>query len=813
MKLFLKKYGAYLVAAVLFIAASIIYCFPAMEGKVLSNPDNVNARCAAAEEYNYTQETGKVSWWCDSMFSGMPSYQVKGGQYKADRMLAPLKSLLQKGHSHPVWALILYFFCFFLLFLSLDIDKWLSIVGSFALTFSSYFLVILTMGHNTKTSAIALMCAVLAGFFFLLRGKYGVGIFVTLVASAVGITTHPQMTYYLFLLMGLLWLVELPRRIKEKKMKGFLVGTAVFVGCVGVGFLANSSSVFANAEYVKETVRGGDETPNVEYITSFSYGPLESFSLLIPGVTGGSSGMDVGTNSHYYKAWMQKGKNGKYAREMASSAPLYWGGQPFTGGNVYVGAIVCFLFLLGILLVRGPMKWGLALATVLSLLLALGSHVMPLTKFFVMYFPLYSKFRAVSSILVVAQVAMPLLGFLGLQAVLDGKVPQKKALQSLYIAAGITAGICLLFAIIGPSVFSFKASADASRTYLDDGLYQALLADRKALLIRDSLRSAGFILAAAALLFFYLRNKKGTLKKAWVVAAMGLLVVWDLWSVDRRYLNESNFVTRKEDAKEFEMMAWEKELKKDTSLYRVFNISTGLSPFSEARTSLYNKSVGGYSAVKLRRYQELIDQHLKAKDLPVLGMLNTKYVIVSGKDGEPMATEFPFALGNAWFVDKVILAKNDQVESDALMRIDLSNTAVVGKEFEEFIRPNSLVTDPKRSVSLVSHAPDFREYKCKSSVPATLVFSEVWYPHGWKAYIDGEPAPLFRANYILRAINVPRGTHTIRMVFDPDSVKKGNALAIPFVVLMYLALAAVVALPLVRRLSSSKRGRQDEADA
>jgi hypothetical protein len=523
--------------------------------------------------------------------------------------------------------------------------------------------------------------------------------------------------------------------------------------------------------------------------------------------------MDVGTNSHYYKAWMQKGKNGKYAREMASSAPLYWGGQPFTGGNVYVGAIVCFLFLLGILLVRGPMKWGLALATVLSLLLALGSHVMPLTKFFVMYFPLYSKFRAVSSILVVAQVAMPLLGFLGLQAVLDGKVPQKKALQSLYIAAGITAGICLLFAIIGPSVFSFKASADASRTYLDDGLYQALLADRKALLIRDSLRSAGFILAAAALLFFYLRNKKGTLKKAWVVAAMGLLVVWDLWSVDRRYLNESNFVTRKEDAKEFEMMAWEKELKKDTSLYRVFNISTGLSPFSEARTSLYNKSVGGYSAVKLRRYQELIDQHLKAKDLPVLGMLNTKYVIVSGKDGEPMATEFPFALGNAWFVDKVILAKNDQVESDALMRIDLSNTAVVGKEFEEFIRPNSLVTDPKRSVSLVSHAPDFREYKCKSSVPATLVFSEVWYPHGWKAYIDGEPAPLFRANYILRAINVPRGTHTIRMVFDPDSVKKGNALAIPFVVLMYLALAAVVALPLVRRLSSSKRGRQDEADA
>ena len=813
MKFFFEKYGAYLVAAVLFIAASIIYCFPAMEGKVLNNPDNIYARCAAAEEYNYTQDTGQVSWWCDSMYSGMPSYQVKGGQYKADRMLAPLKSLLQKGHNHPVWALILYFFSFFLLFLSLDIDKWLSIIGSFALTLSSYFLVILSMGHNTKTSAIALMCAVMAGFFFLLRGKYGVGVFVTLVASAVGITTHPQMTYYVFLLMGLLWLVELPRRIKEKKTKGFLIGTAVFVGCVGVGFLANSSNVFANAEYVKETVRGGNETPNMDFVTNFSYGPLESFSLLIPGVTGGGSNVDAGTNSHYYKAWKQKTKSTKLAREMTSLAPLYWGDQPFTGGNVYVGAIVCFFFLLGLILVQGPMKWGLALATLLSLLLALGSHFMPLTKLFVMYFPLYSKFRAVSSILLVAQIAMPLLGFLGLQTVLDGKVSQKKALQGLYIASGISAGICLLFAIIGPSVFSFKAATDASLPFLEDELYDALLADRRALLIRDSLRSAGFILAAAALLFFYLRDKKGKMKKAWVIAAMGLLVVWDLWAVDRRYLNEHHFVTKKQDAKEFEMTAWEKELKKDPGLFRVLNLSSNNSPFLEARTSLYYKSVGGYSAAKLRRYQDLIDRYLGVRYLPVLGMLNTKYIIKPGEDGEPMITESSFALGNAWFVDKIILVDNDQEECESLTNINLRNTAVVGKEFKKNIRQNLVVPDSLRSVELVSHAPNFREYHCNSAVPATLVFSEIWYPYGWKAYIDGEPAPLFRANYVLRAINVPKGAHTIRMIFDPDSVKKGNALAIPFVVLMYLALAAVVAMPVILRLSSSKRGRQGGADA
>ena len=812
MKTILKKYGVYLVAAVLFVMASVLYCFPATQGKVLSSPDNIHARCAAAEESYFTQQTGQVSWWCDSMFGGMPSYQIKGGQYKADHMLAPLRSLLQRGHYSPVWALIMYFCCFFLLFLSLDIDKWLSIVGSFALTFSSYFLIIIVAGHNTKTSAIALMCAVLAGFFFLMRGKYGIGVFVTLLASAVGITTHPQMTYYVFLLIGLLWLVELPRRIKEKKVKGFLIATAVFAGCAGVGVLANSSNVFANSEYVKETVRGGgDKAPNMDFITDFSYGPLESFSLLIPGVTGGSSQMDMGTDSHYYKALKKDKVLSKKAKELASMAPLYWGGQPFTDGNVYVGAVVCFLFLLGLLLVRGPVKWGLAVATLLSILLALGGNIMPLTKFFIQYVPLYSKFRALSSILVVTQIAMPLLGFLAVGAILKGEIPQQKALRGVYIAAGISAGLCLLFAILGPFVFSFKSPVDASIKYLDEALYSALQADRKALLVRDSLRSAGFIVAAAALLVFYLRGKKIKFKKAWVVAALGTLVVLDMWPVDRRYFSEKHFVTRKHDTKQFEMTEWEKELQKDTTFFRVLNLSYSRTPFSEARTSLYYKSIGGYSAAKLRRFQDIIDQHLR--DMPVFGMLNTKYLITRDEGDGSQIVEYPYALGNAWFVDRIVVAQNDQEESEALMKIDLSNTAVVGKEFAGFIRPASGDRDLLRSVRLVSHAPNAREYYCSTAVPATVVFSEIWYPHGWKAFIDGEPAQLFRANYLLRALNVPKGNHTIRMIFDPESIKKGDALAVPAVILIYLALAAVVIVSLIRRLSSSRRNRQSEAGA
>lgn len=815
MKAFFKKYGVYLAAAVLFVLASIIYCFPALEGKVLHSGDNINANCAAAEESYFTQQTGEVSWWCDSMFSGMPSYQIKGGQYKADHMLSPLRSLLHRGHYNPIWALILYFCCFFLLFLSLDIDKWLSIAGSFALTLSSYFIIIIATGHNTKTSAIALMCAVLAGFFFLLRGKYGIGIFVTLVASAVGITTHPQMTYYVFMLIGLLWLVELPGRIREKKMKGFLVATAVFAGCVGTGLLANSSSIFANSEYVKETVRGGsgEEASDVKFVTSFSYSPLESFSLLIPGVMGGSSQAELSEDSHMFKTARKNTGNAKLARDLSSSVPLYWGGQPFTAGNVYVGAIVCFLFLLGLLLVRGPLKWGLGLATLFSLLLALGSHVMPLTKLFMLYFPLYSKFRAVSTILLVAQIAMPLLGFLGLQAVLDGSIPKKKALRSIYIAAGVTAGICLLFALIGPSVFSFKAPADSSLSYMDDSLYAALIADRKALLVRDSLRSAAFILAAAFLLFFFLWDKKGRLKRAWVMAAVGALVVLDLWLVDRRFLSDSNFVTPKENSKGYTMKDWEKTLQNVPGFFRVFNNSSGENPFSEARTSLYLKSVGGYNAAKLKRYQDIIDQHLRVRHMPVYGMLNTKYIIQKGKDGKEEILEYPYALGNAWFVDQYVITKNDQEESDALTFVDLSNTAVVSEEFRGLLPEFKVTPDPERTVRLTSHAPNSREYDYTNSAPGTLVFSEIWYPHGWKAFIDGKPAQLFRANYVLRALNVPAGHHTVRMIFDPDSVKKGNALAVPFVVLVYLALAAVVIIEVVRRLLAAKRNRRGGADA
>ena len=463
---FLKQYGACLAAILLFISASLIYCYPALQGKVLSSEDKVNARCAARETYQYHKETGRVTWWCDSMFSGMPTYHIKGGQFKADRWLTPLTGILHKGQRNPIWAFLLYFFCFFLLARSLDLERWLSIIGAFALTLSSYFVVIIAAGHGTKTSAIALMSAVLAGFFLLFRKKYAAGVLVTLVFSAAGITVHPQMSYYILLLAGVLWLSFIPRSIKERRMKDFLVASGLFAACVAVGLMANASSVFVNAEYTGESVRGSqhelagtgkaDPTGSGEsFITGFSYGRLESLSLLIPGVTGGISSMDVGVDSKYHKTLVAHRMDAKAARNASAHAPMYWGDQPLCEGDVYVGAVICFLFLLGVLAVRGGLKWGLLIATLFSIALALGRNFMPLTRLFLDHFPFYDKFRSVSSILVVAEIAMPLLGLLAVQGILSGEVTKDKAKRSILISAGITVGICLLSALLGPALFSF----------------------------------------------------------------------------------------------------------------------------------------------------------------------------------------------------------------------------------------------------------------------------------------------------------------------------------------------------------------------
>ena len=811
---FLKKYGADLAALVLFIVLAFVYCKPVLSGKVLQSGDDVNAVSAVQESVRYTQQTGDHTWWTESMFSGMPNYQIGGGQYRSDVLLKPFKDFLHRGPAHPAWILIFYFLSFFGLMRSFGVNRWLSIVGAIAVALSSYFIVIIAAGHGGKTIAISYITLVAAGFYLIFRKKYGLGAILVMLFTAMGFSIHPQMAYYLFMMIGLFFLAELWIHIREKRWKDLGIAVAVFAVSLAIGLGTGSSNIFANREYARETMRGGhsdlveaaeSETSaskglDLDYATQWSYGIDETFSLLIPGFKGGASNAPVGEKSNTWQALKKMGVPTASARSFCANVPLYWGEQPFTAGNVYAGAIVCFLFLLGCLLVKGPYKWALLASTLFSVALAWGHNFMGLTEFFFNHFPLYNKFRAVSSILIVAEIAMPLLGFLAVKALMDGDITQEEARKKLYIAGGVTAGLCLLFALLGRSLFPFTSPNDAAfESQIPEALYSAIVTDRAALFTRDSWRSFFFIAAAFAVLWFFVAKK---LKPAWMIAALGILVLADLWPVDKRYFNDSYFQTPKNTQAAYAMQPYEEQLLQDPDPhFRVMNLTT--NTFNDARTSYYLKSVGGYSAAKLRRYQDLIDEHLSQLDLPVIGMLNAKYLIVP-EDGQASIQRNPMALGNAWFVEKLEVVDGARAESDSLSTIDLSKTAVLDREFAAFAANPEPGIAPDAEVHLTSYSPKTLTYESNSSQDGTIVFSEIYYPYGWKAFIDDTPTDHFRVNYLLRALNVPAGKHSITFTFDPDSIRKGDAIATVCVILMYALILFLIAGTVVRRVRKNQ---------
>ena len=814
---FLVKYGAYLAAAAIFFILAFAYCFPVLQGKVIYAGDNINAEAVVHEGVSYTEATGDHSWWTGSMFSGMPAYQVGGGHYASDSWLAPFTAIFHRGHSHTAWVFIIYFLCFFALLRAFGVDKWLSIAGAVAIALSSYFVVIIAAGHNGKTSTIALMSVVFAGFYLIFKKKYGLGVIFAMLFTALGFSTHPQMAYYLFMLIGVCWIAELYIHIREKRMKDFAVATLLFVASVGLGMGTSSSNVFANAEYVRETMRGGHSDLSsadgesakssgldLEYATQWSYGIDETMTLLIPGFKGGASGVDVGTDSQLYKTLVKGGIPARSAADFCKQVPLYWGEQPFTSGNVYAGAIICFLFLLGLLLVRGPYKWALLVATLFSIFLSWGHNWMGLTEFFFKYFPLYSKFRAVSSILIVAEIAMPLLGFLALKRLMEGDFDKKKALRAIWISGGITAGICLIFVLFGGVIYDFTSSQDARfADRMADWIYTAILDERASLFRADCWRSLGLILSAAAVLWLYVAGK---LRKGWMVAILGVLMLVDLWPVDKRYLNDDNFVPTYVERRAFAMQPWEKAVLADPDPhFRVFNVSG--DPFSDSRTSYYVKSIGGYSAAKLRRYQDLIDVYLRKGDMNVLSMLNAKYFIVPDENGQLLPQRNPAALGNAWFVGTLIPAANADEEMALLGEIDLSTTAVYDQTFaDRVINDNPGIPD-EAFVELEKYTPRYLDYRCHASAPGTVVFSEIYYPYGWKVTIDGVPAEHFRVNYTLRALNVPAGDHAIHFEFAPDSVRKGDSLAVACIIVMYLIILGIIGINVYKRNKTAKKAQ------
>lgn len=790
MKKFLNKYLPYIVAALTFIALTLVYLYPSLSGKVLSQSDTIQweGMSHSLKEYNKTVET--PANWAAADFSGMPAYQITSATPQngvtrvinaVDRFFRHLVTLFFTGN----FALVIgYFIGFFILLRAFGVNPWLSIIGSIATAMSSYFFLIIPAGHQTKAITLAMMAPVIGGFYLIFRKKYAWGASLVMLFSSIGMMRHPQMSYYMFMMMGLFGIAEIVIHAREKRWKDLAVAVVVFAAAIGIGVGTGYSTLKSNSEYVSESTRGGaselssgegSKGLDIDYATAWSYGIDETLTLLIPNYMGGSSNYSLGTGSKMYKELVSHGVPSRPAKELCSNLPTYWGEQPFTAGAVYVGAIVCFLFLLGCLVVKGPYKWALIAATLFSILLSWGHNFEALTELFFYHFPFYSKFRTVSSILVVAEVAMPLLGFIGLSQIL--KERDTKYLKPVLISAGITAGICLLVGLFGGALCSFSSSYDARMLNgMPEWFTEALHAQRASMLRSDSLRSFFFVVVSAALLYAFL---KGKVKEAVLLPVFALLVCADMWGVDKRFFGERDWTARKPQNSYFNETAAEKQILRDPGYFRVFNLSG--NAFSESRTSYRLNSVGGYHSAKLRRYQDLIDEHLSKGHLEVADMLNVRYYITSDKNGQQQVVANPDALGAAWLVDEVLSSQSAREECDALTKIDLRTQAVCS-DASKALPAN----DFGGSIELVSHTPDRLVYKSSLDGPKTAVFSEIYYPYGWNAYIDGQKCEYFRADYTLRALNLPAGEHEVVFEFRPESIYRGYKVNAAFKVLMYI---------------------------
>lgn len=770
-----KKLLPYGVAIIAFFAFALIYCAPLLEGKVLQAGDVNTWKGSAHEVQEYYQQTGEVSWWTNSQFGGMPTYQITGttptGYVR--NFLEKVAHLGMAKDLHSIGLLFAYFFGFFIMLVCFGVNPWLSLIGGFAIGLSSYFLLIIPAGHMTKATAIGFLAPVIGGVFAVLKKKYWLGVPLILLYSIIGIVSHPQMTYYIMMLIGIIVCGELYIHIHEKRWKDLGINIAVLAVCALLIFGTKISWLQMNNEYIKETMRGGhselnqtDKTESakagldIDYATAWSYGKAETFSLLIPNFMGGASNYNVGDKSILYKGLVSARIPKSSAKQFCQAAPTYWGEKAFTSGPVYIGAIICFLFILGLIIVPGPYKWGLLIATIFSILLAWGKNFMPLTQFFYDYFPMYNKFRAVESILVVAEITMPLLGFLALQK-LVAEDDKKKYLKPIWIAGGITAGLCLLFALFGGTILSFTSSYDNQwKSQVGNDIYQMIIDQRAAMLKADAWRSFAFIAAAVAVVWLYSIRK---LKSVYALVLLAVLVLADLVPVNRRFFGSQNFVTKKDGDRYFAIQPWEEQILQDTSLdYRVLNLTT--STFNDSRTSYRLKSIGGYSAVKLRRYQDLIDAHISKMNWNVLNMLNTKYIVT--RNGVQLNPE---AMGNAWFVDEVQFVPTPDEESAALNTLDLRKMAVADEKFRDVLNCSAQPSASDR-IAMTAYAPDKLDYTSNLANPRIAVFSEIYYPHDWHLYCDGEEISLGRVNYTLRAAILPAGVHKIQMEFTPSSL-------------------------------------------
>ena len=816
----LKEYLPDLLVVIIFAVISFAYFFPAdVDGRILYRHDASAGRGAGQETAEYHERTGKVSRWTNATFSGMPTYQT-APSYKSVSVLNQAVKAYHLWLPENVWYVFAYLLGFYILLRAYDFRRALAVLGSVIWAFSSYFFIIIAAGHIWKVMALAYLPPLIAGIVLSYRGKYLWGFIVTAIFSAFEVdANHVQMTYYYLFIILFMIIAYLVDAVRKKTMKQFMKATAVCAAGALIGVLMNISNLYHTWQYAQESMRGKSELVKKnaanqtnsgldrDYITQWSYGVDETWTLLVPNTKGGAS-VPLAANTEAMKIadpnFMQ----------IYQQLGQYWGEQPGTSGPVYVGAFVLMLFVLGLFIVKGPTKWALLAVTVLSVLLSWGRNFMPFTNFFLDYIPMYSKFRTVASILVIAEFTIPLLAMMTLKKIVDEPDILTKKIKYVYISFGLTAGIALLFALMPTLFFSdfissseMQALKSIPAEYLTP-LLSNLRSIRESIFTADCWRSFWIIVIGTLCLFLYKMKK---LRVEFMMIAITVLCLADMWQVNKRYLNDGMFVEKSVREQAQPMTQTDRQILQDKALdYRVLNFAS--NTFNENETSFYHKSIGGYHAAKLRRYQELIDAYISPEmqktmpaiaqaggDMtkvngnsifPVLNMLNAKYFIVPLQSNQTVAIQNPYVYGNAWFVDKITYVKNANEELDGLGKLDLRHEAIADARFRSQLG-ESKAQDSTSIVKITAYEPNQLTYDVRSVTGGIVVFSEIFYPE-WTATVDGKAVELGRVNYVLRALNVDKGHHTVVLTFDPKSVKQTETVAyLSYGVLLLVVLLGV----------------------
>lgn len=828
---FFKKNASYIWIILGFILISFLYCLPQFQGKRLNVHDGISWEASVKQLKAYEDSTGIKPLWSNSMFGGMPTYTNYLTGVK--NYVLPVQKFVENIIPYPAFMLFFAMLGFFILTCTLKVNKWIGALGAFAYAFATYNIELIASGHNTKMYSVADMPGVLAGFLMIYNGRRLGGaaimaLFFSLMISAI----HFQMVYYTGILLLIAGIGIAIQEIRNGRINNLLIGTgiAVLVSVLSIG--PSLPFVMTTKEYTEYTMRGGGSELkkmngsatkkagglDIEYAYRWSTGLGETFCILVPQLYGGGGGQDIGTDSKFYETLTSMGVQEGAAEQYVQQAPTYWGSQPFLAGPVYFGAIICFLFLLGMFIIRSPHKWWMLAVSIIAIMMSWGRHLPGLNNFLFDHLPMYNKFRVPSMTLVIPQLMFPVVAIWALNDIITKQVDKAALLKSVKLSAGITAGLCILLGVGGQMFFDFKASGlnltdsqlvdqftknGGGNAEVGQRVLKALAEDRASMAMSSALMSAFFILAAAGLLWAYSKEK---IKQEILIGGIALLVIIDLGGIARKYLNDENYIDTADYEAQFDPRPVDVEILKDKDpYYRVFDLTRDI--YNDAMQSVHHKTVGGYSAVKMESYQDLINVHLSGPfNSEVLNMLNTKYIIFSGgPNGTPVFQPNPGAAGNAWFVQEVKYANDADEEIQSMNAPALGDTAqvtggwkaaqtaIVRKTFAaQLNNATSFIKDSTASIRLDKYGLNELGFVSNNNHEGLAVFSDIFYDKGWKAFIDEKETPIIKADYVLRAVKIPAGNHKVTFRFHPDTYFGTNNYAMLSSILLYLLFGAAL---------------------